>query len=227
MGTRSLSRPTAALLVIILIAGVAALVLDLTGIKPSTGELVRAIRGAGHANPLAFGLLTIILASAFVPTPLLMASGGLVFGAWAGIPLTVASLSLAAALEMCLARVITRIEETVSERDRLLRYVTRVASGGWGSVVSLRLAAGVPFAGSNYALGLTPIRTRTLVAGSVVGLLPRTIIYGVLGSTLSSDHAPHRAIATAALVATGAFGLLLLLRRLRVPLEDGPCEESR
>src|SRR5262249_26419709 len=108
---------------------------------------------------------------------------------------------------------------------------------GFKIVFLLRLSPLFPFGFLNYALGLTKISFREYVLASWIGMLPGTVMYVYLGSTLKSvtDLAAGRAqgggvekllfvVGLAATVAVAAF----VARVARAALKDAlPMQTER
>jgi uncharacterized membrane protein YdjX (TVP38/TMEM64 family) len=59
-----------------------------------------------------------------------------------------------------------------------------VATGGFKIVLLTRLSPLFPFTLLNYAFGLTKVRFRDYVLASWIGMLPGTVMYVYLGSTV-------------------------------------------
>src|SRR5260370_29111326 len=59
-----------------------------------------------------------------------------------------------------------------------------VAAGGFKIVLLTRLSPLFPFTLLNYAFGLTKVRFRDYVLASWIGMLPGTVMYVYLGSTV-------------------------------------------
>jgi uncharacterized membrane protein YdjX (TVP38/TMEM64 family) len=59
-----------------------------------------------------------------------------------------------------------------------------VAAGGFKIVLLTRLSPLFPFTLLNYAFGLTKVRFRDYVLASGIGMLPGTVMYVYLGSTV-------------------------------------------
>jgi uncharacterized membrane protein YdjX (TVP38/TMEM64 family) len=67
----------------------------------------------------------------------------------------------------------------------IARAIKSIEEGGpwaqFSTVLILRLTPVVPFSGSNYLIGLTPIRALPYLAGTVVGMAPWTALYASVG----------------------------------------------
>lgn len=173
------------------------------------------VEGFGWWAPVAFVLAYAVLVVALVPGAALTLAAGLVFGAVGGTLLTLMGAILGATAAFWLARAAGR------------RAVERLAAGpvarvdGWlgehglMAVITLRLVPLVPFSLSNWAAGVTAIRPRHFVVGTMVGIVPGTIVYATLGSRATEPTSPVFAGALAGLGLLVLLGMWLVRRHHR------------
>lgn len=131
------------------------------------------------AAPLWFLAAHTAASLLFIPRTLLAIVAGLLFGMGWGI-VWAASGSIAGAMAGFL--VARYINSGVLDLRRLGPVVGRVERGGWRAVAVLRLIPVMPHSVANYALGLTRLSLRAYTFGSLLGQLPMTIAYVVLGA---------------------------------------------
>jgi uncharacterized membrane protein YdjX (TVP38/TMEM64 family) len=131
------------------------------------------------AAPLWFLAAHTAASLLFIPRTLLAIVAGLLFGMGWGI-VWAASGSIAGAMAGFL--VARYINSGVLDLRHLGPVVGRVERGGWRAVAVLRLIPVMPHSVANYALGLTRLSLRAYTFGSLLGQLPMTIAYVVLGA---------------------------------------------
>jgi uncharacterized membrane protein YdjX (TVP38/TMEM64 family) len=131
------------------------------------------------AAPLWFLAAHTAASLLFIPRTLLVIVAGLLFGMAWGI-VWAASGSIAGAMAGFL--VARYINSGVLDLRHLGPVVGRVERGGWRAVAVLRLIPVMPHSVANYALGLTRLSLRAYTFGSLLGQLPMTIAYVVLGA---------------------------------------------
>jgi uncharacterized membrane protein YdjX (TVP38/TMEM64 family) len=181
----------------------------------------QAIVSLGRGLPaLGFVGLAVGLCCVFVPTPLLAAAAGGLFGGVAGSLLALAAFVLAACVQVFAGRFGLRGSSVTSDRaSAILERVTDVlANRSWLAVLTLRLFPGVPFAAANYLLGPSKVGVLTVGSATAVGALPRAIVYSVLGASLLSLRGGEAVVAVTALATTSIVGLVLARALWRKPV---------
>jgi uncharacterized membrane protein YdjX (TVP38/TMEM64 family) len=78
------------------------------------------------------------------------------------------------------------IERKVAVHPRFRALDAAVAGQGFKIVLLTRLSPVFPFNLLNYAFGLTRVSFRDYVLGSCIGMLPGTILYVYIGSTIGA-----------------------------------------
>lgn len=173
------------------------------------------VADAGWLAPVAYIGVYAALTVAMVPGTILTLSGGLLFGVALGSALTVVGATLGAVAAYLVARATGR-----SLVDRLASgWVERVdawlGARGLTAVVTLRLIPLVPFNAANYAAGVTAIRLRDYVLGTVVGIVPGVVAYTALGAGVADPTGPGFIAAAVGLALLAVVGSYTLRRRGR------------
>jgi uncharacterized membrane protein YdjX (TVP38/TMEM64 family) len=181
-----------------------------------SAERVRdAVDGLGPLGPALFIPLSACLTVALFPGPLLAAASGLLFGTAVGTGVSIVSATLGATLAFGLARWWASDAVAALAGPRLGALCAWIGRRGFASVLSARLAPGVPYSLVNYAAGLTPIALRSFVAATALGVAPRAFAYTALGGTLGDLSSPEALVAVGVLVAMALAGAVLAARDLR------------
>jgi uncharacterized membrane protein YdjX (TVP38/TMEM64 family) len=184
----------------------------------------------GRSSWLAFAAIqTLVALSGVVPASLVGIAAGAVFGIGGGFAIAAASTLLGAGLAFLMSRSVLRplILGLLARRPLLGRLDKAVARDGWRTVCLLRVSPVMPFAVTSYALGLTGLRLRDYLLGTLASL-PALLGYVVLGTLAQAgaDAATSGAsISRWAMLGGGilATGLLTLRlgRLLRAALAPG------
>ncbi|MBA3300529.1 MAG: TVP38/TMEM64 family protein [Thermoleophilaceae bacterium] len=184
----------------------------ISGELPSASKIRDWGESLGPAAPVLFIPLSAVLSCLFVPGPALAGAAGLLFGTPFGTPLALLSATLAACMQLLVARHLAgkKVEGLLPERVR--RFDDFIESRGFLAVLYMRLTPGVPYVAVNYGAGLTRLRLRDMAAGTLVGALPRTFAYVALGGSLTDLGSPE-AIAALAMLVVFAIGGALFARR--------------
>jgi uncharacterized membrane protein YdjX (TVP38/TMEM64 family) len=156
-------------------------------------EGARAIQGAGLAGALLwFGVVyggTLLL----VPVvPLVVASGWL-FGFW-GILVALPAAVASATTSFLVARVTGRdaAARALLTRPRAQAVADLAEQGGITTVALLRISPLIPFTPGNAVLGLTGLKLRDLILGTLLGMAPGSALFVWAGSLLPGPEAIER-----------------------------------
>lgn len=184
--------------------------------------------GRHPAESLLLFFATYALATA-LPLPVVTVASllaGALFGRLLGT--TVASLGYTAGVT--LAFLWTRLLLRGWVRLHFGRWLRRVERGmardGAFYLLTLRLLPSMPFFLVNLLMALTPIRTRTYVLVSWVGVLPISFLYAGVGRELAALESPSDILSASVLVSLALLAVAPLLVRLllRLRARDG-CPE--
>ncbi len=151
------------------------------------------LQGAGPAGALLWGagmyVATLLLAPII---PLILASGWL-FGFW-GIPVSLGAAVASAATSFGVARALGRgaFAGWLLRRPRARALAELAEGGGTATVALIRVSPLLPFTPSNAVLGLTGLKSRQLVLGTVLGMAPGIALYVWAGSLVPSAGALER-----------------------------------
>ena len=142
-------------------------------------------------------------------------AAGALFGRWLGT----GAVSLAATAGGTLAFLSTRylFRDCVERRfgDRLAAVNRGVEQDGACYLLGLRLVPLVPFFLVNLGMGLTPMRVRTFLWASFLGMLPGTFLYVNAGTELGRLTSPVGILSPTSLVSLALLAVApLVLRRL-------------
>lgn len=173
------------------------------------------------ASWLGFTLFYLLYVGFFLPgTAVLSLAGGAAFGFWSGLIAVSLARALGATMSFLLSR--TLLRELVLRRygEFAAKIDAAVERDGILYLFFLRLAPMAPYNLTNLAMGLTSMRLPAYFLVTLIGMLPRTILWVNAGRQLSTleslrDASSPRVLAS--LLALGLFPLLakLLVRRLR------------
>jgi uncharacterized membrane protein YdjX (TVP38/TMEM64 family) len=182
----------------------------------SPAELRENVAELGGFAPVLFVVAGALLSAALFPFPVVGACAGLAFGTAVGTSLTVASTTLGAALAFAIARRFGTSFVVGVPSSRIAKLLAAVERGGFGAVLLLRVAPGLPRGVVSYTLGVTRVSATAFVAATALGSAPRAFAYASLGSAaaLSNFESPEVIVAIGMLGAMAVLGgLLALLER--------------
>jgi uncharacterized membrane protein YdjX (TVP38/TMEM64 family) len=153
----------------------------LGGYKPE--QLQALIHKAGVWGPVSYIALYAVGTLALLPSTPLNISGGLLFGPWWGIVWTSMGAVVAAAIAFWFSRTAGR---PAMERRLAGRWQTMDAEihrGGLFYMFAIRLIPVMPYGIVNFAAGLTSIRFRDFLIGTLLGTVPSVLPFVLVGSS--------------------------------------------
>ena len=190
---------------------------------PSAQTIKLQLDGFGLAAPLIFVVGTALLAAFGAPRLLLYSIAGVAFGATWGLVWSLLGTLLGAYSTFLTVRALGR-GPILRRFPALARYSGRIRKRGFLAVLLVRQ---LPMNGfyNNLLLGLSPVRHRDFLLGSLLGYLPMGMAAAAIGAgVVQADLArllQYAGMGGAAFVIVG-----LLLKRL-VRTAEGKLEDSR
>ena len=150
-------------------------------------ELVNAwTKDLGVLGMVLFALLSGVSVVFFFPGSILMTASGAAFGLRDGFIVALVATSVGAALAFLVSRYLARkrIEAWVASKPRFAAVDNAIGEEGWKIVVLTRCCPLFPYIFQNYAYGLTRVGFGHYALGSLLGLIPATLVVymGSLGA---------------------------------------------
>ncbi|MBC7801804.1 MAG: VTT domain-containing protein [Gemmatimonadaceae bacterium] len=189
----------------------------------AAGLLLRAlgldagIDAAGQHGPLAFVAVAAAACSVGVPRQVVAYAGGLAFGFWPGAALALLAEGLGCTATFFWARLMARdwaarwlARAGGGRLDRLNRFLM---ANAFTATLTLRLLP----VGNNLVLtllaGVSSVGAAPFLAASVLGYVPQTAVFALLGGGVRVSQSTQIGLAVALFAASIALGLYLLRRR--------------
>jgi len=176
------------LFVTVALAGLLVVAAKMLRLQDYLLTLVGWIRAAGWPGVAVFTLVYMLATVGFVPGSVLTLGAGFAYGLAAGTAIVWIAANLGALLAFVLGRTLARnwVAARVAANPRFAAIDRAVGREGFKIVLLTRLSPVFPFNLLNYAFGLTRVSLHDYVLGSIVGMLPGTVMYVYLGSSLTS-----------------------------------------
>ena len=174
-------------------------------------EAVRAaVAASGPVAPLIYIPVSALLASVFVPGPLLAAGSGLLFGPVLGTFVTLSSAATTAVIAALVGRHAGRDSaRALIGAEWAERIDSQIQRRGLWAVVGQRFIPGISDALASYTFGAFGIPLWQMAVGALIGSAPRAFVYTALGASISDLTSPLAYAAVAVWCVTaiiGAFG---------------------
>lgn len=160
-------------------------------------DLLEAIRRLGWWGPVAVAGLYVIANLLAIPGLFLTLGAGALFGVLGAVLCVAIGSTLGAVAAFVVGRTVARgwVERVIAGNPRLQAVDAAVAQNGFKVVLLTRLSPLFPYNLLNFSYGATRVSLRDYALGSALGMLPTTVTYSYLGSTLKNlaDVAAGRA----------------------------------
>jgi uncharacterized membrane protein YdjX (TVP38/TMEM64 family) len=198
------------------------LVMVVTGWLPTPDE----VRDFGESlGPFAIALFVplFVLANFAITWPILAGAAGLLFGTVGGTPLALAGVTAAALAQMWVARRLAAGHHgnLLPQRTKAIEdFLTR---NGTLAVMESRIVPLLPYGLVNWSAGLTRLRYRDMVLGTVVGAAPKVFAYTALGGSLTDLSSPEAIAAVTLIVLIGLAGALVARRQIALERRARPA----
>lgn len=172
------------LLAFALVTVVVLVALRLPPVKRAVFDILHWTKDLGYLGPPIYAGLFVLAAVCLVSGTLMMGVAGFVFGWAAGFGMATVGSVLGACAVFGLGRTLLRgwVERKMAGNPLMLA-VDRVVSQKPFRMVFLMRLTPVPTVLLNYACGVTRVRFWPYVLGTLLGNMPRTLMYTYLGST--------------------------------------------
>lgn len=146
------------------------------------------IKDLGWKGMFLCGSLYFLLGLFSLPASLITISAGFLFGFFPGVLIANLGSTLGATVMFILGRFLFRdfVERQVEKSGFLKNFDTLMEKRGFKIVLLARLAIFMPYGILNYAFSATKIPLRTFVLGSMLGMLPGSILYILIGTSIEN-----------------------------------------
>ncbi len=146
--------------------------------------LLSWIEGLGLWGAIVFILLYVPSCVLMLPDVLPNAAAGAIWGIGVGTLSVSIGRVLGSAATFLLARGIAggMVNRRMAKDPKFAAMAEAVRQDGFKFVILLRLCPLFPTIMLNYLLGLTRVRLRAYAAGTLIGMLPRTVVITYIGS---------------------------------------------
>lgn len=146
-------------------------------------QLHQWIAQAGIWAPIAYIVLYTVSTLLILPSTALNLTGGAIFGPWMGTLWTSIGAIVAAIASFAFTRTIGR--EIIAQKlaGRWQAMDAEMQHGGLFYIFAIRLLPIIPYGIVNFTAGLTSIRFRDYLLGTLLGTIPGILPFVLLGSS--------------------------------------------
>jgi uncharacterized membrane protein YdjX (TVP38/TMEM64 family) len=177
-----------AILAAVLYVGPGNLVSDYTKITP---EGIRGlVLSYGTLSIVAYELLHAARPFTFLPVTPFTIAGGYVYGHAYGLLLAMVGTTLASIVTFALSRYLFRDYLRKRLSAHYAGFDSRFDNSGIFTVAAMRIIPVLPFDAVGYVAGVSSIRFRDYLIGTLIGELPGAFVLTMLGSNLTNISSP-------------------------------------
>jgi uncharacterized membrane protein YdjX (TVP38/TMEM64 family) len=154
----------------------------------------------GAWAPIVYMIMYAIGPSFLVPGAVMTIAAGLAFGAWWGSIWSIVGADVGAMVAFGAGRFLGRpfIERTLGTRLRPI--LSRLERNGFYLTLYLRLVPLIPYNAFNLIAGASPIRFKDYFWASIIGMIPGTVLFALLGDSLWKPGSPRFFVALSLIV---------------------------
>ncbi len=163
----------------ILVTGVAVYLLG--GIN--SVQLQASLNRAGIWAPITYIAVYTVATILVLPSTPLNLTGGAIFGPWLGTLWTSMAAVIAAVVAFAFTRTVGREAIARKLAGRWQSMDAEMRQGGLFYMFAIRLLPIIPYGLVNFAAGLTSIRFRDYLLGTILGTVPGILPFVLLGSS--------------------------------------------
>lgn len=167
------------------------------------------IRGKGLNGELLFVGASALAAALAMPRQIISFLGGYAFGFVFGTLLTLAATLAGCLLSFFYARWLGRNFITARFGTRIKRIDDFLSASPFSMSLLIRLLPIGNNLATNLAVGVTNVRALPFLLGSLVGYIPQTMVFALIGSGVNVDPALRIGLAVALFLVSGMIGVWL------------------
>jgi uncharacterized membrane protein YdjX (TVP38/TMEM64 family) len=186
----------------------------------------REIRGQGLSGEALFILIGAALTAIGFPRQAISFLGGYAFGLGLGTALALLACLAGCVLAFYYARLLGRSVVQARFAERIKRLDDFLRDNPLSMALLLRLLPVGSNALTNLAAGVSGVRALPFFAGTLLGYVPQTVIFTLLGSGIHLDPAIRICAGIVAFVLSGALGLYLFRRYRKSRAMDAEIDEG-
>jgi len=174
-------------------------------------QVMNIIRSWGILSPV-ISILLMVMQAVIAPLPafLITAANGMIFGMFFGTLVSLAGAMGGALVSFMISRwFYDRYIKKALQDKKAAEYIEKISGKhGFKLILIARLLPFVSFDLISYAAGLSTIRTRTFALATLIGMIPATVVYTMLGHEIA---AMEKYSAPLVVYSTGAAVVLVII----------------
>ena len=157
-------------------------------VLPCVVDFLGCVERAGMWGPVLLCLFYVFFCVLLVPASIPTLAAGFLFGVGIGSLTAIVGSTAGACVAFLVGRTLARrwVARRVAHSRRFAALDTAIGEHGFKIVLLMRLSPVSPFVVLNYMFGLTKVRFWDYAAGSLIGMIPGTVLFVYFGAGLRS-----------------------------------------
>ncbi|OOE14331.1 TVP38/TMEM64 family protein [Fictibacillus arsenicus] len=165
----------------------------------------------GMVAPIIYILINVVRPFTLFPISVLSLAGGLAFGAVWGTVYTVFSATLGAVISFYLAKHLGArwLKKTTDAPSKIEKWQKQLKEKGFIYIFLLRVIPVLNFDLVSYVAGISRLKFRSYVFATMLGVLPGTLAYNLLGDSFIKGNGTAIAIAVCLVILAACIPILM------------------
>jgi uncharacterized membrane protein YdjX (TVP38/TMEM64 family) len=177
-----------AIIAIVIILGPGTILHDYEKVTPE--GIRQMVLSYGALSVVAYEFLHVIRPFTFIPVTPFTIAGGYIYGHVLGLALAMVGTTIAAVITFFLSRYLFRDYLKKRLSTHYAGFDSRFDNGGIFTVAAMRVIPILPFDAVGYVAGVSSIRFRDYLLGTLLGELPGAFVLTMLGNSLTNIDSP-------------------------------------
>lgn len=180
-----------ALVVVIIISFFVAKKMGINLMNINVESLCHIVRNYGKYAFICFLIIFMLKPLMMIlPAAIFSVVGGTIFGSFKGFIFNMIGFFLSGTVAFFIARNLGK--ETVDKllRGKAIKLNNNLNKNGFKILFLLRLPPVLPYDPLSYACGLTKIKYKDFIYASLLGVVPETLCYSIMGQNIFNPHSP-------------------------------------
>ena len=183
-------------------------------------RLEKVVHFIHDKGPYAAGVYLLIFAIkpffVIVPSNLLAIAGGILFGPVEGFILSIVGFFISGTVAFYLAQFLGKDFVQGIVGDKFIKLDDNMQKNGFKILLLLRLPPILPYDPLSYACGFTNVKYSTFIVASVLGIIPETLCFSILGPSFRHPFSLKFMIPLAVIILITVFSKKIMNMRKKI-----------
>ena len=183
-------------------------------------RIEKIVRFIHEKGPYAVGVYLLIFAIkpffVVIPSNLIAIAGGILFGPVEGFIFSIVGFFISGTVAFYLAQFLGKDFVQGIVGDRFIKLDDNMKNNGFKILLLLRLPPILPYDPLSYACGFTNVKYSTFIVASVLGIIPETLCFSILGPSFRHPFSLKFMIPLAVIILITVFSKKIMNMRKKI-----------